>query len=60
MDLVRVLGILQRLSLCYGLMLLCHYVTGYGSVRRRKFLGLFMFIVYIVYFVLMVSFDGAN
>ena len=60
MDLVRVLGILQRLSLCYGLMLLCHYATGYGKVRRRKLLGLFMFIVYIVYFVLMVSFDGAN
>ena len=60
MDLVRVLGILQRLSLCYGLMLLCHYATGYGSVRRRKFLALFMFILYIVYFTLMVSFDGAN
>lgn len=41
-------------------MLLCHYATNYGAENRRRILGIFMFIVYIVYFILMVTFDGGD
>ncbi len=55
--LVRILGILQRISICYAVILLLHVVTGYGEVQKRVFgfIGILSgFLIYIAY---MVTFD---
>ena len=58
--LVRVLGILQRLSICYGVMILLHFLTNYGNKYRRKLAGFFMFGLYVTYLAVMISFGGAS
>ena len=57
---MRVIGILQRLSICYAVGLLLHLATNYGDPMRRKLAAFFMFAVYCVYTALMVSFDGQD
>jgi predicted acyltransferase len=32
---VRILGILQRISICYGGILLTHFMTSYGEAQKR-------------------------
>lgn len=57
---MRILGILQRLSLAYAAVLLVHAVTGYGNKYRRKLAAIFMFGLYFVYLSAMLSFDGSE
>jgi predicted acyltransferase len=59
-NLVRVLGILQRLSICYAALLVYHLVTGYGVITRRKIGAVFMFLIFVVYFILYITFDGGD
>jgi predicted acyltransferase len=57
-EVLRILGILQRLSLCYAAILLLHIFTGYGAKYPRRLAFLFMFGLYFTYLALMISFDG--
>lgn len=57
---VRFVGILQRLSICYGLVLLVHVITGYGKPLGRKLVAFFMFGLFCVYTALMLSFNGQD
>jgi predicted acyltransferase len=54
------MGILQRLSICYGAILCYHLSTNYGESKRRKFGGFIMLILYLVYLSLMISFEGGD
>lgn len=54
------MGILQRLAICYGLILSFHVLTGYGN-NRKRFIGFIMIIIlYVIYLSLMISFDGGD
>jgi Mn2+/Fe2+ NRAMP family transporter len=54
------MGILQRLSICYGALLGYHLITGYGDYVRRKFGAIIMLIIFITYLSLYVTFDGGD
>lgn len=52
----RILGILQRLSICYGLLSLVHFVTRYGD-RKYRFIGVIIAVsLGLIYITFMVPF----
>ena len=53
---MRILGILQRLSLCYGINLFIHWVTDYSTnITKRRIAAFVMFASVGVYVALMLS-----
>lgn len=54
------MGILQRLSLCYGCILLLHCVTRYGTTSRKVLGSLFMVVVFVVYISFMLSWSDPD
>jgi len=60
MTLVRVLGILQRLSICYAAMLLVHFTTNYGESHKRIFGFLAILSGFLIYISYMVTFDNTD
>jgi predicted acyltransferase len=58
---VRILGILQRLAICYGIVLFIHWATDYGTNQlKRRVGGLVMVAVVILYVALMVSWEDTS
>jgi predicted acyltransferase len=58
---VRILGILQRMSICYGIVLLIHGVTDYGTHElKRRVAGFIMLAFLIVYVSLMLSWEDPS
>ena len=55
--LVRILGILQRLSLCYGGILAIHWATNYGQMEKRIYGMVTIFAGLLLYVAYMISFD---
>jgi len=59
--LVRILGILQRMSICYGLILLIHWLTDYGTNIIKRMIGAFFMVgLIILYLVLMLPWSDAS
>lgn len=54
---VRVLGVLQRISLCYALLVAIHIATQYGSLQLRKYGAMFVAIMLALYMGLMLGFE---
>lgn len=56
---VRVLGVLQRISMCYAIVVAIHIATQYGKKHLRKYGAMFVAVMMAVYIGLMMSFqDG--
>ena len=51
------MGVLQRLSICYGTILLIHFLTRYGHQEKRIFGSLAIFVGFLLYINFMVSYD---
>lgn len=59
--LVRILGILQRLALCYGINLFIHWITDYGTnITRRRIAGFTMVGFVVLYVALMLSWSDES
>lgn len=59
--LVRILGILQRMSVCYGLNLFIHWFTELGTHPiKRKLCAVFMIGLVILYTALMLSWSNES
>jgi hypothetical protein len=59
--LVRIPGILQRLAICYGLVLLIHWLTEYGTNILKRMIGaLFMIGLVILYLSLVLSWSDTS
>lgn len=57
LNLVRIMGILQRISLCYGTLAIIHFITRYGD-KAYRFIGTLIVVsLGLVYLVLMVTFE---
>ena len=55
---VRVMGILQRISLCYGVLSLIHVITNYGE-KAYRFVGLLITSAFImIYLTFMLTFQN--
>lgn len=54
------MGILQRLSICYAALLCYHLATAYGDATRRKFGAVIMFLIFITYLSLYITFEGGD
>lgn len=51
------MGILQRISLCYGLLALIHWITRYGD-KAYRFIGVIIALAMgLVYLVFMITFE---
>lgn len=58
---MRILGILQRMSVCYGLNLFIHWFTELGThTIKRKLCAVFMFGLVILYTALMLSWSNES
>jgi len=58
---VRIFGVLQRISICYILLVGIHCLTDYGSKYLRKYGAMFVVLMSALYMGVMISFeDGAN
>lgn len=58
---MRILGILQRMSICYGIVLFIHWATDYGThMLKRRIAGFIMVGVVIVYVALMMSWEDTS
>ena len=59
--LVRILGILQRLALCYGVNLFVHWITDYGTDFKKMVLcGIFMALLIPVYLSMMLTWSDES
>ena len=59
-NLVRVLGILQRISLCYLLVVLIHFLTRYGEVNYR-FIGVLIAVsLGLIYLTFLITFENLD
>lgn len=55
---VRPMGILQRLSICYGIVLFVHWLSDYGTnILRRNILGIMMFALVPLHTYLMLTWE---
>ena len=54
---VRIMGVLQRLSICYLLLVLIHIATNYGDRKLQKFGLMVVLFLNVAYLTLMLSFD---
>jgi len=57
---VRMLGILQRLSICYAFLLLTHVATRYGDRILRVVAALFMLGLYCAQLFMMVEYSSGK
>ncbi len=58
---MRILGILQRLSLCYGINLFVHWITDYGtSITKRRIAAFVMSGFVVLYVVLMLTWSDES
>ncbi len=58
--LVRVLGILQRISICYGLLACIHFITDYGNKAYRYIGTVIAISAALIYLVFMLSFENLD
>jgi hypothetical protein len=54
---VRILGILQRLSICYAVVLSIHVLTKYGNAKRRVLGYVSVIAMILIYLAYMLNFE---
>ncbi len=58
---MRILGILQRMSICYAVVLVIHWASDYGTHITKRHVGAcLMAVIVALYVILMVTFEDAS
>jgi hypothetical protein len=57
---VRILGILQRLSVCYAIVLAIHFFTKYGNPKRRILGFVSLIAIMLTYLSFMLNFENID